>query len=133
MDVLGLWGDCADDDGLHLFRHSGDAAPQGKRPSPQLCRISVSELRISPSLCCSSARRAARLVALRSFQRLFLVGNLLPSVCADPASTRPKSPGGIAVFAEVEHCIVRLPALLVPLYSHYDHHSGFRVISYTRI
>ena len=82
MDVLGLRGDCAVDDGLHLFWYSGAAASQGKRAASQLCRISLSEFRISYGLCRSSARRAARLVALRSVQRLVLVRSLLPAVCA---------------------------------------------------
>ena len=109
------------------------AASQGKRARPQLCRISVSEFRISYGLCCSSARRAARLVALRSVQRLVLVRSLLPAVCAYTPSTRSQSPGGIAISAEVEHRVVRLPALLVPLYSHYDHHSHSAVTGDSRI
>ena len=89
LDVLGFRGDCAGDDGLHLFWYSSDAASQGKRAGPQLCRISVSEFRISYGLCCPSARRAARLVALRSVQRLVLVRNFLPAVFAHTPARGP--------------------------------------------
>src|SRR5580698_5599252 len=64
---------------------------------------------------------------------MVLVRSLLPALCAYTAFTRPQSPGGTAVSAEVEHRVVRLPAVLVPLYSHNDHHSRSGVAGDSRI
>src|SRR5580700_257900 len=111
MDVLGLRGDCAIDDGLHLFWYSSPAAAQGKRTSSKLCRISISEFRISSTFCCASTRRAPRLVGFRSVQRLVLVRSLLPLVFAYTSSSRSQSPGGVAISAEVEHRLTRLPVV----------------------
>ena len=52
-------------------------ARQKRRPCTQLCRIPVPERRIGPDVCRHPARTEARLVALRSIQRVVLVRRVL--------------------------------------------------------
>ena len=81
------------------------AAPARKKDSScaQLRRVPVPECRIGPDVCRHPARRAARLVALRSIQRVVLVRLVPHTVRARAALARPQPAGGAPLSLAMEY------------------------------
>jgi len=57
-------------------------------------------------------------------QRIVRRRVVLSAVRAGSEAARSESTGGVALSAEVEHRAAGIPALLLPLHSLHDHHSG---------
>src|SRR5215472_16324346 len=132
LDVLGFCPNHAGNDDLYLVRNTARCCTEKRRSCAEFRRVFIPESGIGPDFCCSSARAAARLVALRRVQWLVLVGISLTTVFADKAFARTQPTCGATLSGKVEHRVAGLPAVLVSLHSLYNHHPYPRVAGHSR-
>jgi len=102
------------------------------RGSTGLRRIFVRQRRSRNVAAGVRTRGKARLVALRSIQRIVRRRGVLSAVRAGSQATRSESVGGIALSAEVEHCAAGDPCSSASASLLDDHHSGAAGAGYPR-
>ena len=115
------------------LRDTSGPSPKKGRSCAQLCGVPVPERRTGHDVCCHPARTEARLVALRSIQRIVLVWLVPASVRARAAITRSQPAGGAPLSLAMEHGAAGHPAVLVSVYSHRNHHPDSAVAGYSRL
>ena len=107
--------------------------PKEGRSRTQLCRIPVPERRVGPDVYCHPAGAKARLVALRSIQRVILVRRVLDSMRAHTTTMRSQPSRSAPLSLAMEHRTTGHATVLVSVYSHQYHHPDSAVARHSRL
>src|SRR5260370_22975325 len=124
LDVLELGAHHASDDDLHLLRDTESESTEEIQGSTGLRRIIVRQRWPRDVAGRLRTRGKARLVALRSIQRMVRHRGVLPALRAGSEATRSESSRSAALSTDVDNPAAGMAALLVPLHCLHDDHSG---------